>query len=959
MGHIPNSVNQRRRWVRVVGLVSALVFVSLAVFNFIRPAPLTHAGVGDWSAYLGGDARTNFNAAEIAINATTAPALKMQWAQQARGAISSQIVAANGLLYWGSWDGLEHAANPTTGNDVWTANLGQSPLSCDNRYYGVMSSATIASMVVNGATTPVVFVGGGHADLYALNANSGAVIWHNTTLATYPAQFIYGSPALFNGSVYISISELGDCSTSAGAVVQVSASTGAIQHTFSTVPSGCQGDSVWGSVTIDDANSKVYFATGNQGKCASTETLARSLVELNAADLSLLASWQAQTTTVDSDFGTTPTLFQATINGASRSLVGLANKNGVYYALDRTNLGAGPVWQVQLAIGGPGPEGGDGSISSSAYDGTKLYVAGGHTTIQGAACNGSVQALNPATGQAFWQTCLSSPVLDPVAIVPGVVIVGAGPSMLAFDSAAGKSLFSFHDGSAGSMFWGAPSISNGVLYEGNQDGKLYAFAANGTPSLPGGPVNTTWYFAEGRVGAGFKEFLTLGNPDPVNDCSVNLVYNYVYDTGAAGSKTIAVTVPHASRVTQYVNNDLGIQPTQIPAASLSTDVTVTGPAACKGIVAERPMYFNYHGNTSGSDALGSTKLGTTFYFADVPTGGGYSSFITILNPGKTAATVTAAYYAGGRQVGTQSTNVPPGARGTIFPTNTGLPQHVGAVITSSQPVMVERPSYFTGINGGNAGTVSGAASVVGTQNLGNDWLFAEGYTGTNFQENFVISNLDTKANTTANVTINLEYGNGTKTPFTVSVNPLSQVIWNVNAAGGPTHEVSAEITSSGANVIVQREMFFKYSHTTPQGSVVTATGGTDVIGHVGPAQRSSYSFAEGYSNAGYHEWLTLQNPTATPETIYATLVNGLGRSYTATIPVGANTRATVDITATVAQYLAPQGSAFAAYEVSMTVQTLNNGGVFVAERPMYWNTYLTQSPTPTQGGSDIVGYIGG
>ena len=36
-----------------------------------------------------------------------------------------------------------------------------------------------------------------------------------------------------------------------------------------------------------------------------------------------------------------------------------------------------------------------------------------------------------------------------------------------------------------------------------------------TPTLPPvtGPVSKMWYFAEGRAGAGFDEFLTLGNPD--------------------------------------------------------------------------------------------------------------------------------------------------------------------------------------------------------------------------------------------------------------------------------------------------------------------------------------------------------------------------------------------------------------------------------------------------------------
>jgi hypothetical protein len=194
------------------------------------------------------------------------------------------------------------------------------------------------------------------------------------------------------------------------------------------------------------------------------------------------------------------------------------------------------------------------------------------------------------------------------------------------------------------------------------------------------------------------------------------------------------------------------------------------------------MYFTALGTRSGSDVVGVTHTSTTFYFADMavgtqPGGGIYSSFLPILNPGTTAANVTATYYASGLKVGTQTLTVAPNSRGTIFPSQASphLPSRVSVILTSSQPVVSERPTYFSGINGGNAGIVSGGADVIGVQQLATDWLFAEGYTGGHFQENFVLANLD-PANKPANVTINLEYDNGTSKAFTVTVNPLSLVI---------------------------------------------------------------------------------------------------------------------------------------------------------------------------------------
>src|SRR5207248_2849270 len=80
--------------------------------------------------------------------------------------------------------------------------------------------------------------------------------------------------------------------------------------------------------------------------------------------------------TGDSDFGSTPTLFWGTVTpgGASRALVGVANKNGLYYVFDRVNVAGGPVARLRIAQGGNPPTSGNGSISPSAFDGVRLYV---------------------------------------------------------------------------------------------------------------------------------------------------------------------------------------------------------------------------------------------------------------------------------------------------------------------------------------------------------------------------------------------------------------------------------------------------------------------------------------------------------------------------------------------------------------------------------------------------------
>ena len=476
-----------------------------------------------------------------------------------------------------------------------------------------------------------------------------------------------------------------------------------------------------------------------------------------------------------------------------------------------------------------------------------------------------------------------------------------------------------------------------------------------SPAPATGPVSKLWYFAEGRVGAGFKEFLTLSNPTQTS-CNVKIQYLTQPDKGTGGTKIVIVSVPATSRVTDWVNSDLGVSPTGpgISDAAIITVNTAITPN-CNGIVAERPMYFNAIGVNSGSDVIGITHTGTTFYFADLAvgnetSGGSYASFIPMLNPGTTVATVTVSYFANGQKVGSQQLAVAPNARGTIFPASAipALPPHVAVMLQSTQPIVVERPTYFRNIHGGNAGVVSGATDVIGTQNISHDWLFAEGFTGRGFQQNFVIANLDPSL-TQANVSINLEYTDGTRRTYNVLVNPQSQLLWDVNAnALYPTSQaVSAEITSNGANIIVERQMFFKYNHVG-NGRTLAVTGGTDVVGQVGPAVTTSYSFAEGYTNAGYDEWLTLQNPTANSETITITLANAKGNAYTFSVSVLSHSRFTVDIVGNVIQHLYHKSDGYKGYEVSIAVES--GSGPFIAERPMYWNA------AGTQGGSDVIGY---
>jgi outer membrane protein assembly factor BamB len=470
-----SHTSPRRFFKKWRGIVLAALGLALIVAGVlvglprIRPTQAANTTTpGDWPMYMYNTGHTSYNNSESIINLSSASHLKQHWVFPLGTAIFSQPVEASGLVYWGSFDGYEHATN-MSGHQVWAQKLGGAITACGSSPLGIVSSAS----VVNG----VVYVGGSDHNLYALNASTGQILWHTLLGAPNSNTFLWDSPMVVNGTIYLGTATAGEaagCQIVQGQLFEMSASNGAIEHTFDVVPNGCVGGPIWGSPTYDAWDGSIYITTGNQGGCK--EPYAVALVKLRSSDLTYESSWQVplvQRVVHDADFGTTPVLFTATINGAVRQLVGVAHKDGSYYAFDRTALSNGPVWTAHIAIAGNSPDGGQGSISPAVWwGGGMLYVAGGKTTINGQACGGSLRALNTSNGSFIWQHCLPGTVLGAVTDTGSrVLAVVDGSALTLVNALTGATLYN----NTANKYYGSPSISNGVLYVGSVASGLYAF----------------------------------------------------------------------------------------------------------------------------------------------------------------------------------------------------------------------------------------------------------------------------------------------------------------------------------------------------------------------------------------------------------------------------------------------------------------------------------------------------
>jgi polyvinyl alcohol dehydrogenase (cytochrome) len=187
------------------------------------------------------------------------------------------------------------------------------------------------------------------------------------------------------------------------------------------------------------------------------------------------------------------------MDGKETDLLGVGQKNGMYYAFDPTT--GKLIWTTQA-----GPGGVLGGIEwGTSTDGERIYAAianGSHKTYtyttfdgqQKTTTGGLWTALDPATGKILWQTgAPENPeyITDGfVSSANGVVYAGSsGGDFYALDARTGQVEWRFPSGGAvwsgaaivdGVVYWGSgyDTKARKMTYDGNNN-KFYAFSLSG------------------------------------------------------------------------------------------------------------------------------------------------------------------------------------------------------------------------------------------------------------------------------------------------------------------------------------------------------------------------------------------------------------------------------------------------------------------------------------------------
>jgi outer membrane protein assembly factor BamB len=380
------------------------------------------ASSADWPSYLHDSTHSSSTSAAPNITPSSAQTLRNTWTfvgdsptqgNQPPNKFYSSPTVYEGTVYIGANTGWFYAIDLATGHVEWKVMLGYQPkLTC--AAHGFVSTAAVAPDPNTGS--PTVYVGAPDGYLYALNAANGATRWRSQVGDRLPSKtindiFNWASPVVANGRVYMGVSSSCDQPWVRGGLQSFNQASGALLATYWGVPQGAIGSGVWTSPALDQATGDVYVTTASGPDLPAPQGDDYSIVRLDGTTLAKEGLWTVPPADRpgDPDFASSPTLFHATINGTDRPLVAGCNKNGVLYAWDRNDLGAGPVWQQKVGLGTP--DGARACLAAPIYDGSNLFEASNPTTIGEVPYLGSLRRLSPTTGAAAWETGLGGIIL--------------------------------------------------------------------------------------------------------------------------------------------------------------------------------------------------------------------------------------------------------------------------------------------------------------------------------------------------------------------------------------------------------------------------------------------------------------------------------------------------------------------------------------------------------------------
>jgi hypothetical protein len=320
-----------------------------------------------------------------------------------------------------------------------------------------------------------------------------------------------------------------------------------------------------------------------------------------------------------------------------------------------------------------------------------------------------------------------------------------------------------------------------------------------------------WYFAEGTTQPGFEEWLCIQNPQK-EDLDVTVVY---FTPTVVEQETYSIATEH--RYTVDVNHEVEKLWPDDPYQDVSIRVY-----ADREIIAERPMYFAYKNDWEGGHAVvGETQPGTEWFLAEGCCQWNFETWICILNPNEETAVATINWRrSDGAPLPAHKLGIPGYSRQTLYVNQIVGMGDFSFHITSTGPIVVERPVYFT-----YNYMWDGGHDNMACDHAASEWYLAEGTTRRGIETYLCILN-PLGVEQTVFATYMMEEGKNKVVDFVVPAH--SRYTRSVNDDVGANHDVSFRVialkgvsmTEKG-EIVVERPMYFLYGGTLPGGHVAS------------------------------------------------------------------------------------------------------------------------------------------
>jgi polyvinyl alcohol dehydrogenase (cytochrome) len=437
--HASRQLSRRR-------FIAAASGASLAV-NRRNSRSFANAGVfaqstgRDWPLF-GADLAGTRVAPATVISSANVDSLRQIWNVDAGAPIDGTAVIAGGIAYLGAYNGTLNALDLATGATVWTYDTGAAVREPNlDVELGILGSAAVAG--------DTVFIGDATATVHAVDPATGALRW-KTKADDQNAAGIWSSPVAANGAVYIGVASVAKETGFRGSVVALDAASGLQRWKTYSVPSESDGGGVLAVPALDLDRGLLYVGTDrafSPNPIPYGNPMSVLALDLETGDerwaFNAPPGGGPTAPTGDVGFAASPNLFSATLFGQRRDFVGIGQKSGMYWALDRDT--GEMVWRTQVAPAGPL----GGVVGTSAVGAHGLVIPATNWPDPAGSAAGVIAGLDPAIGKILWSVDLAAPALAPVTICNDVALhAGLDGVMRALDLMSGQEFWQFDLGAS-------------------------------------------------------------------------------------------------------------------------------------------------------------------------------------------------------------------------------------------------------------------------------------------------------------------------------------------------------------------------------------------------------------------------------------------------------------------------------------------------------------------------------